>query len=60
MSTYLKSTKTNKRYQVINVNKEKQPPEVTLRGEHGDFVEPWNPELFKKLGYVMEKEQDHD
>lgn len=58
MKTYLKSTKTGKLYQVVNVNKEKQPPEVTLRGEYGDFIEPWQPELFKKLGYVLEKVED--
>lgn len=60
MPTYLKSTKTDKRYQVINVNKEKQPPEVTLRGVYGDFIEPWDPPLFKKLGYVLEKEADNE
>jgi len=60
MKTYLRSTKTDKRYQVVNVNKDKSPPEVTLRGDYGDFIEPWNPEMFKKLGYIMEKEEDND
>jgi len=60
MQTYLRSTKTDKRYQVIKVDKEKKPPEVTLRGEYGDFIEPWNPDLFKKLGYVLEKVEDDD
>lgn len=52
---YLRNQHTNKRYQVIALDKEKKL--VTLRGEHAEFKEPYDPARFKRLGYVIEKEE---
>lgn len=31
---------------------------VTLRGEHAEFTQPYDKELFKRLGYVLEKSDE--
>tara|TARA_R110000868_G_scaffold261331_3_gene519428 strand:+ start:6260 stop:6448 length:189 start_codon:yes stop_codon:yes gene_type:complete len=50
---YFRNQKTNKRYEVVRMDKEKN--EVTLRGETAEFVEPYDKERFKQLGYVLER-----
>ena len=39
------------------------PPEtkdrkIVLQGEHGQFVEPFTPDRFKKMGYALERVAD--
>lgn len=55
---YFKNHKTGKRYEIIHLDKTKG--EVTLRGEHSEFVEQYDKDRFKKLGYVLEKEEVSD
>lgn len=50
---YFKNTKTDRRYKVIRIDKEKG--EITLKGEYSEFTEPYNRDRFKRLGYVLEK-----
>lgn len=52
---FFRNLQTDKRYEVIALDKEKQV--VTLRGEHATFQEPYDPARFKRLGYVLEKEE---
>mgnify|MGYP001175251527 CR=1 FL=1 len=50
---YFRNTKTNKRYQVIKMDKEKN--EIVLKGEYSTFTEPYDKERFKANGYVLEQ-----
>jgi hypothetical protein len=53
---YFKNLKTGKRYQILSLDNEKQM--VTLKGETATFVEPYDRERFKSMGYVLEKEAE--
>jgi hypothetical protein len=50
---YLKNEKTGKRFKIVKLDK--QTNKVTLRGQYADFVEVFDTERFKKLGYTLEK-----
>lgn len=50
---YFRNVKTNKRYQVIKMDKEKN--EIVLKGEYSTFTEPYDKERFKASGYVLEQ-----
>lgn len=50
---YFRNVKTGKQYEIVRMDKEKN--EVTLRGETAEFVEPYDKERFKELGYVLER-----
>lgn len=52
---YLRNLQTDRRYEVISLDKDKKV--VTLKGEHAQFEEPYDPARFKRLGYVLEKEE---
>ena len=53
MKLFFRNKKTDKVYEVVKLDKEKA--EVTLKGEHAEFVEPYSKERFQKLGYTLEK-----
>lgn len=55
---YFRNTKTQRRYKVIRIDKEKG--EITLKGEYSEFVEPYDKERFKRLGYVLEKVEEKE
>jgi len=60
---YFESTKTQsgempRRYQVVAIDKEKG--EITLKGEHGSFKEPYSRERFEKLCYTLVVEEKVD
>lgn len=55
---YFRNTRTNRKYKVVRVNKEKG--EITLKGEYSEFVEPYDKERFKALGYVLEKVEEQE
>lgn len=50
---YFRNTKTGKKFEVVRMNKETN--EITLRGEHAEFTEPYDKERFTRMGYVLEK-----
>jgi hypothetical protein len=54
---YFRNTKTGRRFEVVGVSPDKT--EITLKGEYGKFTEPYDKERFKKIGYVLEKGDDH-
>lgn len=54
---YFRNMKTGKKYEVINIDKTKG--EITLKGEFAQFVEQYDKERFKHLGYVLEKGDDN-
>lgn len=54
---YFRNTKTDKRYEVIKIDKTKG--EITLKGEFAQFVEQYDKERFAHLGYVLEKDDDN-
>lgn len=51
---YFRNEKTGKRYKVVSMDK--AAGTITLRGDHAEFVEKYDKEKFKKLGYILEKE----
>ena len=51
---FFRNEQTGRRYEVIALDKEKKL--VTLKGEHAEFQEPYDPARFKRMGYVLEKE----
>lgn len=53
---YFVNEHTNRRFRVINMNKETN--EVTLEGEYGSFVEKYDKERFKEMGYKLVKVED--
>jgi hypothetical protein len=55
---YFKNVKTDRRYKVMRIDKEKG--EITLKGEYSEFTEPYDKERFKRLGYVLEKVESED
>jgi uncharacterized pyridoxamine 5'-phosphate oxidase family protein len=55
---YFRNVKTNKRYEVVSLDKEKN--EVTLRGETATFVEPYDKQRFQQLGYVLERIEEDE
>lgn len=55
---FFKNEKTGKKYEVVKLDKENS--QVTLRGEYAEFTEPYDKERFKKLGYVLVKEEEPD
>lgn len=59
MKVYFKNKATGVAYQVVKID----PPEtkdrkIVLQGEHGQFVEPFTPDRFKKMGYALERVAD--
>lgn len=50
---YFENKKTGRKYKVVHLDKEKG--EITLKGEYSTFVEPYDKERFKRLGYVLVK-----
>jgi hypothetical protein len=57
-STKVQPGETPRRYQVVTIDKEKE--EITLKGEHGPFKEPYSRERFEKLGYTLIVEEKVD
>ena len=52
---FLKHTKTNKQYEVVNIDKERGV--VILKGQFNQFEEPFNKARFKELGYTLVQEE---
>lgn len=55
---FFRNAKTNRKYKVIRINKEKG--EITLKGEYSEFTEPYDKERFKRLGYELVKEESQE
>ena len=55
---YLKNEKTEARYEIVRMDKEKTPPVVTLKGENSEveFEEPFDKERLKRMGYKLVQE----
>lgn len=55
---YLKNLRTGLRYKIIR--HDKATNEVVLKGEYAEFVEPYDVQRFKKMGYKLVTEEiDH-
>ena len=52
---FFRNQKTGRRYLVVRIDKDKN--EIVLKGEYAEFVEPYDKERFKKLGYTLEREE---
>lgn len=55
---YFRSTKTGKRFEIINLDKENA--QITLRGEYATFTEKYDKAHFQRMGYVLEREQQEE
>jgi hypothetical protein len=55
MKVYFCNQKTGKKYEVVRIDKATNT--VTLKGETATFTEPYDKDRFKRMGYVLEKEQ---
>lgn len=53
---YFENAKTGKRYEVLALDNAKK--EITLKGQYGQFTEPYDKERFEKLGYRLVRETD--
>ena len=51
---YFENVKTGKRYKIVGFDKD--AGEVTLKGEHATFTEPYDKDAFQKLGYKLVQE----
>ena len=49
---YFRNTKTNRKFRVVALDKTKN--EITMKGEHAEFTQPYDKEQFRRLGYVLE------
>lgn len=59
MKLFLKNTQTNRRYEIVHLDK--GAGKVTLRGESGvEFVEDYSKDRMKDLGYTLEKMEEDD
>ena len=45
--------KTGKTFMVLSFDKTVEPPQVTLKGDHSTFVEPYDKKRFEALGYEL-------
>lgn len=50
-----RNTVTGKTYDVVRLDKERGV--VILKGPNAQFEEPYDKENFKRLGYVLEKQE---
>lgn len=55
---YFRHTKTNKRYRIVRLDKEKN--QVVLQGELAEFTQPYDKDELQRLGYVLEREEGPD
>ena len=59
MTNYLFNTKTNRRFEIIKFDRDKNL--LTLRGETGGvFEEPYDKAKLKGLGYVPQQDESQD
>jgi hypothetical protein len=59
MTSYLFNTRTNRRFEIIRIDREKNL--LTLRGETGGvFEEPYDKAKLKELGYVPQQDEEQD
>lgn len=50
---YFENEKTGKRYQIIQFDKDAGT--VRLKGEHGEFTEPYDKDKFLNMGYTLKR-----
>ncbi len=61
MKVFFKNTATGVRYQIVKIDpKDAKDRKVVLQGEHGQFTELFDPERFKRMGYLLVQEQDEE
>lgn len=48
---FFENTKTGKRYELVGMAADRST--ITLRGEYSQFIEPYDKERFKALGYRL-------
>lgn len=53
---YLENVKTGRKFEVVSV----EDGNVTLKGAHAEFVEPYDKDRFKRLGYKMTRGKASD
>lgn len=53
---YFRHTKTNRRYEVVRLDSKHN--KIILKGEHASFEQPYDKDEFKRLGYVLERDDD--
>ena len=59
MTSYLLNTRTNRRFEIIRFDSEKNL--LTLRGETGGvFDEPYDKAKLKELGYIPQQDEEQD
>lgn len=56
MTQYLVHTETKREFKVVRLDKE--AGQITLAGEHTEFVEPFDKERFKANGYTLVNRED--
>ena len=58
MAMFLKHREKGTRYRIVKLDpKDAKDRKVTLQGAHGQFVEPFGVERFKKMGYELVQEE---
>jgi hypothetical protein len=57
---FLVNEKTQRRYEVLNIDRTQDPPRITLKGETATFTEDYDKEHFKKMGYRPETVNDEE
>ena len=48
---FFENTKTKKRYELVGLSADRST--MTLKGEYAEFVEPYDKERLKQLGYKL-------
>lgn len=48
-----RNKKTGKTFAVLGFDKSVTPPQVTLKGDHATFTEPYDKKRFEALGYEL-------
>ena len=54
------SQSSGKKYKVLGLDKTQDPPLLTLQGEHAQFQQPFDKDLFIRCGYNLIKEEVPD
>ena len=54
------SQSSGKKYKVLALDKSQDPPLLTLQGEHAQFQQPFDKDLFKQCGSNLVREEVPD
>ena len=60
ISLFFVNKSTGKEYRVISLDREQTPPMLILKGQHSEFQQAFDKELFQRLGYELVKKDEPD